>query len=675
MQPLSWYVNRLRSMNADEVWWRVRSTARDALDRYRIPAGRVPTLTDAIEPGHRVDDPPTFRVSDLAVAAWRDPAGADERAWVARLREQADALEKHEFSFFNKHRVFMGEPVRWNFEVNVAKPTPTGLSVGIDYRDHRVTGDCKFAWEPNRHHQLVVLGRAYRATGEQRYAAAVVEQLQSWLDQCPFGYGMNWRSPLELGVRLINWVWALDLIRESGVVTPALHQRLVHAVYLHVWEIARKRSHGSSSNNHLTGELAGIYVATTYFGQLRGRDELRREAARGLQEQLKQLLPADGGWGEHAVGYQLFVLQFLLAVGITARSVGDDFPADYWAGVERMLEFVATLTEGGPIPKFGDADDGYVLDLGLPGADARGLLAVGAVLFGNGRLKAAAERFQEPARWWLGAAASSRFAALPEPASSRIASHPFSDSGYYLLQAGQRGSLDRISVFFDCAELGFGAIAAHGHADALSVALRAFGQDVLIDPGTYDYFTFPEWRRYFRSTRAHNTIGVDGQDQSQMLGPFLWGARASATLLTWEPRPNGGVVAGSQDGYSRLPDPVRHHRRVELDADRRSVFITDTLECRSRHDIEVNFHVAPGVRVDAPVGSRVTLHLREGAVGVVLDPSLSVRLVTGSKSPILGWASHGYHQIQEATTIVASGRIEGTASLVCRIDIGSPATA
>ena len=58
---------------------------------------------------------------------------------------------------------------------------------------------------------------AYRATADPKYAAAVIEQLDSWLNQCPFGFGMNWRSPLELAVRLVNWVWALDLIADCGL--------------------------------------------------------------------------------------------------------------------------------------------------------------------------------------------------------------------------------------------------------------------------------------------------------------------------------------------------------------------------------------------------------------------------------------------------------------------------
>jgi len=106
----------------------------------------------------------------------------------------------------------------------------------------------------------------------------------------------------------------------------------------------------------------------------------------------------------------------------------------------------------------------------------------------------------------------------------------------------------------DCGELGLGAIAAHGHADALSLALRAFGTDVLVDPGTYDYFTHRAWRDHFRSTRA-TTRSRWTAGQSEMLGLFLWGARARARCLRFEPAPGGGELVVEHDGYARLADP------------------------------------------------------------------------------------------------------------------------
>lgn len=207
MQSLTWYVRRLRVMSPQEAAWRVRSAMRDAADRYLVSVRARPRPITAILRSRGDGDTPGFRATDMEFGQW-SAQSADEREWYARLIGKADRIAAHRLSFFDLENHHLGDPIDWNRDHKSGKAAPLRFAPSIDYRDFDTTGDCKFVWEPNRHHQLVVLGRAYRASGEPRYAAAVVEQLDSWLRQCSFGVGMNWRSPLELGIRLINWVWA-----------------------------------------------------------------------------------------------------------------------------------------------------------------------------------------------------------------------------------------------------------------------------------------------------------------------------------------------------------------------------------------------------------------------------------------------------------------------------------
>jgi hypothetical protein len=340
--------------------------------------------------------------------------------------------------------------------------------------------------------------------------------------------------------------------------------------------------------------------------------------------------------------------------------------------VEKMLEFAAALMEGGRNPPvFGDCDDGYVLDLGSGHGDYRSLLAAGAVLFDRGDFKAAAGGFTEPAGWLMGRSGRRLFDAVPRPRTeSRIASRAFPQAGYYLLQHGTRGSADRISVVFDCGDLGYPVTAGHGHADALSFTLRAFAEDVLVDPGTYDYYTYPRWREYFRSTRAHNTVVIDGRDQSEMLGRFLWGRRARARCVQWEPGDAGGKVIGEHDGYSRLGNPALHRRTLELDGRERRLTVRDDILTRGEHEIALYLHLAEHCRVVSAQGSRFVVDVGPGAVTVHLDDRLCVEAVAGSEDPIAGWVSRGFHRKARATTLVGRCVSEGDLSLVCRIDIG-----
>ncbi len=657
-------------MSPAEIAWRIQSMARDRMDRLRFALGLYP-YSNAIRVA--VDDKnvePPFRVSDVRLGDWVSPqANEDEAIWCEDLNDRAKHIAAHRFSFFDLKNHYMGDPIDWNRDHSSGTKAPMIYAQLIDYRDFNVTGDCKLVWEPNRHHQLVVLGRAHRATGKRRYADAVAEQLDSWLRQNPFGKGMNWRSPLELGIRLINWVWSIDLIHESGALTGELRERVLHAVYLHCWEITRKYSVGSSANNHLVGEAAGVFVATTYFRRLPHATRWRTDSRLILEREIELQTYPDGCTREQALGYQLFVIQLYLFSGMVARWVGEDFSPGYWSRLEKMLEFVGSLTEGGEdLPMFGDDDDGYVLDLGGLQRDPRYLLGIGAVLFSRSDFKTWSRGYGEPLRWLLGHPGHEQFKAIAAvPPDQPLCSRAFEASGHYLLQSGVRGSQDRISVFFDCGELGYGSIAAHGHADALSFTLRAFGADVFVDPGTYVYFGFPMWRHYFRSTRAHNTVVVDETDQSVILGPFMWGRRANARCTRWEPRAHGGTVAGEHDGYTRFADPVVHRRTLDLDGVSSILIIRDEIEARAAHLIAVCFHLAESCAVTQTHNNSFQIAVGGGSVMLELDPYLTPEILTASDTPAGGWISRGYHQKIPSTTLIGHGICQGSTTLNCRI--------
>jgi Heparinase II/III-like protein/Heparinase II/III N-terminus len=666
MQPLGWYMRRLGSMSWQEIAWRIRDAVRDVVDRPRFALRLYPGPGRAL-PGDQKPFQPGFRVTDVEVGEWSRPnAATDEKEWCRLVVERAETIAKHRLSFFDLDEVELGDPIDWNRDHAAGVAAPTRYAPLIDYRDSRVTGDCKLVWEPNRHHHLVVLGRAYRASGVRRYADEIKKQLESWWAQCPFGYGMNWRSPLELGIRLINWVWATDLIFESGAVNGEAQIKLLHVAYLHLWEVGRKFSRGSSANNHLIGEAAGVFVGASYFSHFAEAGVWRETAWAILCREIERQINPDGGSREQAIGYQLFVLQFFLVSALVAERTGIQVPATYRARLESMIEFLAELAAGGPLPMLGDADDGYVLDLERSGG-LDGVLCAGAILFKRADWKAQAGQFTESARWLYGRAGRDRFEALPTVSAEPLVSRAFPETGLYLLQSGRAATGEDLSVVVDCGELGFGAIAAHGHADALSFTLRAFGVDVFVDPGTYDYFSYPRWRAYFRSTLAHNTVQVDGVDQSEIAGKFLWGSQASARCVAWEPRPGGGRVVGEHDGYLRLADPVRHRRTVELDGPNRTVTLLDEILTRGVHRVTLAFHLAEHCSVVREAGGQFRIVAGGGQLVLSLDPCVSPRVLSGSETPFAGWVSRGYHRRTPASTILATTEIRGGARLVSRI--------
>ncbi|MGH8168242.1 MAG: heparinase II/III family protein, partial [Woeseiaceae bacterium] len=348
LQSFSWYYRRLRSMTVAELAWRCLSLLRDTGDVIRIKAGWLPEGDRFADDSSLLTYKPGF---SALPAGWAEGGekfqGAPDGAARDRLLRKADEVCRNRLSFFDLEAQFLGDPIDWHSDHSAGRRQPLRLSYRIDYRDFATVGDCKLVWEPNRHHQFVVLAQAFVSTGDTAYADKLCELFESWLTQNPFGYGMNWRSPLELGIRLINWVWALDLIRPSGAMSDALWRRVRYAAWLACRDISSKYSQGSSSNNHLIGEAAGVFVAACWFTDFPDAERLRSQSQQILEREILTQSYSDGCTREQAFGYQFFVLQFLTLCALVGSRTGRPMSHTYMERLVQQYRFVGYLAEGG----------------------------------------------------------------------------------------------------------------------------------------------------------------------------------------------------------------------------------------------------------------------------------------------------------------------------------------
>lgn len=570
--------------------------------------------------------------------------------------------------------VQMGLPPRWNRDPKTGIEAPLEFGKLLDYRDPDLVGDIKYLWEPNRHLQLVTLAQAYALTRRRKYLDALVEQLDSWFLACPRGLGANWSSALEAGIRLVNWSIAWQLVGGAeGLAAGALAEvrgRWLTSVYQHARFVRHWFSTHSSANNHLLGEATGLYVAAlTWPCWPEAKDWLSVAKKIIEREALAQVAP-DGVSREQAVWYQQFVLDMLVVALLAARANGERFCAAFESRVEAMVDFIACIMDaGGNVPVFGDADDGALVRLSpdAKGSPFRSALGVGALLFQRGDFKLKAQALDDKARWLLGADADQAFARL-EPETTRLPlRQAFADGGYYILGCAFDTSRE-VRAVVDAGPLGYTAIAAHGHADALSFTLSVHGRELLIDPGTYAYHTQQAWRQYFRGTAAHNTLRVDGLDQSQQGGNFLWLRKAHAGCSLWLSTAEADRFEGWQDGYTRLADPVKHRRLLSFDKRSRQLVVEDSLQMHGSHDVELFFHCAEACSVAAAPGGFVLA--RDGVqVEIVLPPCGDSSLHKGEVAPVLGWVSRAFDRREATHTIAWRARLSGPALLRTEIAI------
>jgi uncharacterized heparinase superfamily protein len=394
----------------------------------------------------------------------------------------ADQWMAHHASFLGFEAVPLGDCINWHRDIGTGVVGPLTYSGSINYRDAAVAGDVKNIWELNRLHQLVLLALAAVWSGEACYEQEIVAQLRSWRAHNPFMHGLNWKSPLEAAMRLISWALVVALLGAQERIRTFFREDMRTTLYEHQYMLRTFYSKHSSANNHLIGEMAGLYVGAVVWPWYRESDSWRSFARQSLIREINRQVEPDGVGQERATEYQLFIIEFFLLAGALGHAIGEPFPPEYWECLRRMVAVLAAMTDrSGHLPLFGDGDGGQVVWL----PETLGGRTEALVRLGRGIAPPALSEDGAPqlraALWLWGQAPKDIPLApmtLPQP---RL--HAFAQGGYYVLSA-ERDSADEWVVVVDAAPHGLAPLYAHGHADALSVWLSCGGRVFVVDPGT-----------------------------------------------------------------------------------------------------------------------------------------------------------------------------------------------
>ena len=666
LSRLGWYARRAARMSPAEVAWRARDQAVQlAWSRHQVRPEQLPPGLPP-RPGQR-----RFTAVLPGGTAGRVPAAAR-----TALLASADRLMRGEWEVLGVARTDLVTPDWFCDPVTGYRSAPDRYAFRINQRSEEQVGNVKQVWEISRLQHLTVLATAWFLTGDEPYAGRVCDQLRSWYRENPFLSGVHWTSGIEVGVRLISLAWirrlldgwpgAAGLFEDDGL---AVQQIRWHQRYLDGF-----RSRGSSANNHVIAEAAGQLVASCAFPWFSESERWRRKSARLLEDELLRNTFPSGINRELASDYQSFVAELGLLAAVEAEAAGRPLGAASWQRLCAMTDSAAALAdERARAPRQGDGDDGraLLLDAPVPGGGWPSLLALGDALFG--RLD-----------WWPPATASvastltGALAGAPRDIQARPGQRPsrFADAGVTVLRTDGTQAPE-IWCRLDGGPHGFLSIAAHAHADAMSLEVRYGGVDVLADPGTYCYHGEAAWRSYFRSTIAHNTVELNGRNQSAEGGPFLWLRHANGHEIDVADTGEMAEWAADHDGYLSLSPPARHRRSVRLDRAARSITITDQID-GGDYDVRIAFHLGPEVEAELD-GSHTVLSWPTGATPgearLVLPPQLRWSLHRGETDPILGWYSPGLGQRVPAFTLLGCGRTKPGARFTTRLEfLGSRKT-
>ena len=393
--------------------------------------------------------------------------------------------------------------------------------------------------------------------------------------------------------RVLNWIYAW-LRFSSAPAFSGLESDLAQQITTSVsHQLRHVRDHLTPERNHRTFELYALFVSLLALPDLEADTATFGFAIDELYGNLLADIRPDGVHREASTHYHHVALRTYLGVYENARRFSIDLPVGYRERLEHACAFALHCHRpDGVIPALSDSDTGSYLDL----------------------LELAATLLSRPDFLYVATAGESGAAPSAKHAS-------FPDGGYFTQRSGWgEGSTpfrDERYLIFDCGPLGDGG---HGHYDLLNVEVAAGGAPLIVDPGRYTYLEdTPNWRRWFKSTAAHNTVTVDGLDQTQYRRGAPRGPRAQGRLLQRLNAPGLDVLWGE----ARSPAyAVVHQRRVLFVGDEYWL-IEDRLVGERPHRYDLRYHLTPSASDHTTLATRgLQAVARAPGVALVVVPNV-----------------------------------------------------
>ncbi len=432
------------------------------------------------------------------------------------------------------------------------------------------------------------MGKAYWHTGDEKYAREWAAQLLDWTKDNPrdADHAYAWRS-IEAGIRGHRWTAHFQYFIDSPAFTPEVLVAFLNSCYDHSAFLMTKYSKGS---NWALMEAEGMAHIALTFPEFKEAKAWSDEAILRLNKEITNQVYADGHQRELAFGYHMGCIGWFMRTYELAQLNGlsNAFPASYTQRIEKMCEVPLKLAfPDGSTPQFGDSWSG------APGQY-------------YGQLGEWAELFDRPDFRYI--ATEGREGTRPDSTAFAL---PI--SGLYSMRSSW--DKDAISLVLKCGPDGGG----HCQPDNGTFELYAGGRHLMPDAGSYIYSGDPENRAWFRQTKVHQTLTLNGANSAY-----------APKLIRWEPGDKQDVLVVENQSYPNL----RHRRTVQF-VDKKYFVIVDEAEGTATGEVDIHFQLAPGEAMLDSLGYTARSGFKEGwnvLVQTLAQPGLSMAEEEGQVS-------------------------------------------
>ncbi len=528
-----------------------------------------------------------------------------------------EAVKERKAWLFGWKEIGFDDLTKWNLDRLHGVAVPEEV---LNHRELPEGADARCVWETSRWSEVVRLAQDAWLNENLDSLRLAQQWMRDWLEKNPTSKGIHWRSPLEGALRLMNFCWIDALVRACGDAELTAEQDRIAQEFVptHAWWVWRKRSFGSSANNHLIGELAALVMATKRWPSLAKLICCPERLWPMLEAEVLRQFEIDGGNKEQALHYHLFAWEMAWQAG----RVMDGLHGPVLKRLRDAAQFFCDLSLGEW--DFGDNDDAQITPLTMERRHAE----------------------REWRAWMLGEAGGAALAFWLGDAPRGV--HARDET--WITHAESGHAIWRSEAWVarvDASPLGFGNLAAHGHLDALHVSLWTKGVPLIVDPGTGAYYGDVALRAKLAAWEAHNgPVPVCGRSVPVRAGPFLWTDHHDVPKMEIEE--DACVVRFACDG------PFMR-RRVKVNG---AVTIEDEVCGRTAH--VVMWQLAPEWAVTMEKERVYALKHRDGSCARLCVNGEMIHeceIVTGTVSP-------RYGQVCEAAAvrITFKGRLASTFS-------------
>ncbi len=331
---------------------------------------------------------------------------------------------------------------------------------------HKLSKDIKVPWELARFAYAPVLALAYHQTNNNLYVDAAKKQIISWLDANTFCYGIHWFNGMEVAIRAVNWIIALQWLAAPFSQDVPFYQRLICSLYDHMRYLEQNWEwYDGRTNNHYLTNLVGYAYLCSFFGDTK---KWQWSYEQLLQEFAWQVFD-EGTSYEGSTRYHHFVTELFLHGFLIAHEMGETIEVTVRKKLERMILFseqCKPATDQDSIV-IGDDDGGSLLDKRIFNM----------------------RHFYSSLSIDHNAIASM----VPQKNYYKHFGISFSRQNNWHISLRHHAYTQRQPT-------------GHFHHDAGSITIAYKGIPIIVDPGTYVYTASSYWRNYFRAPQAHNTM-------------------------------------------------------------------------------------------------------------------------------------------------------------------------